>query len=264
MQPTSGILFREVKAYAKIYPKFIRLIEFNTPRRVAVAGYELSEHEKNRRASSKMSDETNPMSFVNSIRRTRTRIRDIVVSNDFDLFCTFTFAEDRYDVERCKRKMSRWLKHQSERKGKFAYLIVPEFHKDGKAIHFHALFKGYKGELVDTGHRTKRGQISYVIPSYTLGYSTAIKIDNIEAVGSYIRKYITKDMPVFKGRKRYWCSHGLVRPKKIANPIIFDDDYASFEETYANDEMIISEARKRVAILDPDQIYRDKSDGLSP
>lgn len=60
-----------------------------------------------------------------------------------------------------------------------------------------------------------------------------------------------KSLKFYKGRKCYWCSHDLIRPKKIANPVIFDDDYASFEETYANDEMIISEARKRVDITDP-------------
>lgn len=249
-QDSTGVYFREVFAYAKIYPNMTRLIKFKTPRLVPVAGYELSEKEKQRRAAARRNPKDDAMSALDSIRRARTRLRDIVISNDFDLFCTFTFAKDRYNVDHLKKQMSFWLENQQKRKGKFAYLIVPEFHKDGKAIHFHALFKGYKGELKDTGHKTKRGQISYIMPSYTLGYSTAVKIDNIEAVGSYVRKYITKDMPTFRGKKRYWCSQGLVRPIKVANPVIFDDDLAEFEDMYTTDDMIISEARRRVDIID--------------
>jgi hypothetical protein len=153
-----------------------------------------------------------------------------VKSNIFQWFVTFTFKDDRYDISRTKQKMQDWLKNQQKRVGHFEYLIVSEFHKDGKALHFHAVLSGYKGEVVESKHSTsgellkdrKTGRQKYHIPSYTLGFTDARPIENNaddqDKISNYIRKYITKDMPTLRGQNRYWATRGLDRPPTEKNP----------------------------------------------
>lgn len=159
--------------------------------------------------------------LARSIRRTKTLLSDYVMCNEFEHFVTFTFdskkTKDRYNPDLLKIQMSDWLRNQRKRNGKFKYLIVPEFHKDRKAIHFHALFKDYQGELIDSGKKIN-GRKAYNLKGYKLGFSTLIKIDNSPKVANYIKKYITKDMPQFHNRHRFWASKGLATPPVIDNP----------------------------------------------
>ncbi len=158
-----------------------------------------------------------------SLRRTKRVIRDLALCNRFELFATFTFKADRYDIPKCKSKMANWFKNQQKRNGKFQYLVVAEYHKDG-ALHFHALIKGYKGKLKpainsNTGKRIKG---RYNLPGYTHGFTDVTKIkqtsEDLGKAANYLCKYITKDMPVMFGKNRYWASKQLERPIIIENP----------------------------------------------
>lgn len=240
-------IYEYVNSYAKIYPSMTKLFTFHKPIKVRVAGFE----SQIKRYKPRSGSNEEPRVILDSLRRTKTRLTDIVISNDFDLFCTFTFAKDRQDINKCKQRMGKWLDHQNQRAGKFEYLIVPEFHKDGKSIHFHALFKDFKGELSDSGHKTKTGQVIYNISSYHHGFSTAVKIDNIDKVGSYIKKYITKDMPQFNNKKRYWVSHNLVRPTKVKNPVIFPYQEAQFTKTYEMSGATLRISDQKVDLIIP-------------
>lgn len=204
---------------AKIYPDHVKVIEYKKSFLGTIPDLEGI----NRRVydSSENPPET---SEERAIRRTKTTISDLVLCNDFDLFTTFTFNKDRQDIVLCKQKMSRWLHSQQKKYGKFKYIIVPEFHKDGKSIHFHALLKDYKGTLKEAKNKKTNkailhsGRQVYNIQSYQSGFSTAIKIDNKQKVSSYIKKYITKDMPSIKNKQRFWTSQHLIRPEKILLP----------------------------------------------
>jgi hypothetical protein len=164
---------------------------------------------------------SNEDNLERSLRRSKQLVADYALNNPFELFSTFTFSPkktaNRQDPDLVKSQMSNWLKNQQTRTGKFAYLIVPELHKDGKSLHFHALFAGYEGVLLDSGEKIN-GRKAYNFKSYTLGINSAVRIDNIEAVSSYIRKYITKDMPQFHGKHRYWATKSLMRPRTEDNP----------------------------------------------
>jgi hypothetical protein len=163
-----------------------------------------------------------------SLRRTKKQISDYVLCNRFELFATFTFAKNRQDIKEKRSQMSHWLKNQRKRNGKFQYLIVPEFHKDQKSLHFHALFYGYLGNIRKAinpkTHQPifQSGQPIYTLPEYTLGFTNAKTIagtpEDQAKIASYIKKYITKDMPTFPGKKRYWPSNNLKVPKIEDNP----------------------------------------------
>lgn len=191
----------------------IRIYIYKTP-------YALPDPEHRRSKPKKANkDVINDLSIHRSIRRTKSTISDLVLCNDFQYFCTFTFdpkKHDRYDVNHCKFVMSMWLHRQRTHSPNLKYLIVPEFHKDG-ALHFHALISGFNGRLKDSG-KMQNGRKVYNMTGYRSGFTTAVPIDhNKVAVSNYIKKYITKDMPLIYGKKRYWASTNLTRPQKSTN-----------------------------------------------
>lgn len=162
-----------------------------------------------------------------SVRRSKKRIGDYVLSNDFDMFVTFTFRDNRDDVDICRRQMVTWFKNQRNRNGKFRYLIVAELHKNG-ALHFHALIGGYLGKIErainpKTNKPLKqKGRDVYTLNGYTLGFTNAKLVGNSTEdhtrLGSYIKKYITKDLTIFPHKQRYWVSKGLTLPLVEDNP----------------------------------------------
>lgn len=207
---------RRIYDVTKKYPDFVKVIRFNV-------AFEVSLGAKPRKAKA-------PLGIFKKFnenraeRHAKTTIHDIVICNDFDYFCTFTFdpkkVKSRYDIGLLKVVMHRWLETQRKMHGQFDYLILPEFHKDG-AIHFHALFARFKGHLRDSGKKTEHGHTIYNFARFKYGFSTAVPIvqtdEDRSNVARYITKYVTKDMPTFPGKKRYWVSRGLKRPTKIHN-----------------------------------------------
>lgn len=223
--------YRNIFAVQKNYSGRHRvLIEFNQPFRVQTGA-----REKRVRDSLPI---VGKMITRRAEKRAKTEVRDIVIMTPFEHFCTFTLDPKkfphRYDISICKMAMHKWLEGQRKKYGRFGYLIVAEYHKDG-AIHFHALFAGYKGPISDSGVKHDNKPV-YNLPAWRYGFSTAKLIVQTPAdrakVAGYLTKYITKDMPVFAGKKRFWVSKGLPRPERIVNPtfaarqeILGDIDY---------------------------------------
>lgn len=150
--------------------------------------------------------------YMNLVR-TRTKIKDLVLCNDFDMFWTLTFAENRGDDADCFDRLSKWLRTMRDKNGKFRYIIIPERHKDG-SIHFHGVTGGFKGHIVDSGVK-QRGRTVYNCPTWKYGFTTITRIGNVEKTASYVTKYVTKSLSqevVGKGKKKYWSSRGLREP----------------------------------------------------
>lgn len=197
-----------IKNVTKEYPKMFKIIVYKEPLAVTptpCVG-------KRKKKDSYIPDER-------SLRRSRQMIKDICLCNEFDYFCTFTFDQkihDRYNIQHCRHVMECWLRNQRYKHSPdLRYLVVPELHKDG-ALHFHALISHFNGPLRPAKHKV-HGRTVYNLSGYRAGFSTAVRIDNHEAVANYVTKYITKDLTVMFGSKRYFSSNNLVRPKKITN-----------------------------------------------
>ena len=210
----------------KVYPDMIKIIIYKEPWFVSRRGP--------KRDVSEVTGEYTPS--VTSLHRSKTLVHDLVLCNNFDYFCTFTFNPDkidRFNYARCSYAMRVWLHHQSDRSfsfgKKFHYLIIPEQHKSG-AWHFHALISGYVGSLHDSNHKSASGRPIFNITSFRSGFTTAVKIDDREAVSNYITKYITKDFIKSFNKKRFFCSRGLKRPEKIVNSSIFSNTLPLFKK----------------------------------
>lgn len=231
----------------KEYPKMLQIVIYHNNYHLPKNGGAISPRKRTK-------EERQQDSIDRSVRRTRMHVSDIIRSNKFDLWCTFTFDQlkvDRYNVAACKGKMSRWLHRQSLHSPNMQYIIVPEFHKKcqectefktdscphadrPKALHFHALISGFNGRLKNSKvrSRTNPNQWVYNMTGYRSGHTDVIKIgeyinpplgvdmnNEIEKIGHYISKYITKDSITIFAQKRYWCSQGLNRPTSHVNGV---------------------------------------------
>ena len=158
------------------------------------------------------------------IRLHRDRVRDIVLMNDFTHFLTITIDPEKFDsldVDIVRKKLSKWLHHQVDRKG-LKYILIPEYHKS-KRIHAHALVNDVL-RLEDSGKRTKNGKVIYNCPDWRYGFTTAIPLDNQKMrVANYVTKYITKGSDKIFG-KYFWSSKNIQREPQV---ILTDTDFNS-------------------------------------
>jgi hypothetical protein len=231
-----------VNARQKTYLNSTEIYIPNDPYEKLEEGFELS---KDRILSGALLPTSEEDKLERSKRRTYIAVKDIALSNVFELFATFTFKEKRYDDEETRRKMVGWLKRQRKQDKAFQYLIVSELHKRceecvntkemeclhddrPKALHFHALIAGYRVNLIRainpyTGKPlVKKNRKVYDFPNFTLGNSEIYLIGDSEEdrikSSFYLLKYLKKDMPTFKSKKRYWSSRGLNKPYVKENP----------------------------------------------
>lgn len=164
------------------------------------------------------SEDRKKRSQMVSRKRAISNVYELARCNMWAWFVTITFDGmqiDRYDYLACSSALSRWLNKLRHRDSELRYIVVPELHRDG-AYHFHGLFSDSSAlMMVNSGHVTGN-QVVYNIASYTLGFTTATRVKNSEAVTKYITKYITKDLiDSIKGHKHFWASRNLSRPEKL-------------------------------------------------
>lgn len=148
------------------------------------------------------------------------KVYDLARSNEFDWFVTMTFDKskvvDRFDYDACAdalKKFTDILRHNGNK-----WIVVAEQHKKG-GYHFHGLVSGElpvtKARSAKTGRLIKKnGHQLYNVDNYKYGFTTASKIVDRACAATYLTKYLTKEISVPKGRKRYWASRGLNKPSE--------------------------------------------------
>lgn len=156
--------------------------------------------------------------------RIKRRVKYYMLSNNFDLFWTLTFNDEKVDAtnyKKVKKTLMAWLKYQREKHGKFGYLFIPEFHKSGR-IHFHGVTQDFAPPLIvarsPKNNRLikKNGIQIFNANNWKKGFSTVSQIANEEKTASYLTKYITKEVmqiPTEFNEPRYLVSRGLQNPK---------------------------------------------------
>lgn len=152
-----------------------------------------------------------------SLTRTRQNIRRIINSNtDFTKFVTLTFADEGVKLDVAHKCFKTFIQRLTYNYKNIKYLSVVEFQKDvdfhgkvkkkGGSVHYHLLVNKY-------------------IPSKKLetiwgnGFVQINKIKGINNIGSYVSKYMRKDItdPRLFGRKVYFCSKNVLRPEIITD-----------------------------------------------
>lgn len=183
-------------------------------------GWEEARWKKPSAASQKSDSKTAPdqgqsaEDIMRSMRRAKSRVRRLALSNEFRWFVTLTLDPqkvDRYDPTEVVKKLNHWCSNQVKRRG-LRYILVPERHKDG-ALHFHGFFSDAL-EAVPSGHTDKAGHMIYNFPGWTLGFTAGIEVygDYAGAV-AYVCKYIGKQGD--KPAGRWYYSGGNLREPEV-------------------------------------------------
>lgn len=173
---------------------------------------------------------------ASNITRARSRIRELGLCNEWEWFATFTLAEgkqDRFDLPSWVKDFGNWIQNfkRKYRCSEFAYLIIPEQHKNG-AWHAHGLLHGLPPEALV---RNEHGY--YDLPYYRnrFGFISLGRIRDPQKVASYITKYVTKDTAATasdmnKGAHLFYASRGL-KEREIVTEWI-GDFQADWENEY--------------------------------
>lgn len=231
--------FKEISSYAKVYPDFVKIVKYNRP----IVFTNFQDKGTSYFLKNEENDEENDY-LQKSINRTKTKISDYILCNNFTHFITFTFdpknskvktEENRHDLLKMSKLLITWvnseqINHFRRHGHRFGYLIVPERHKNN-AWHFHAVFQGYKNEIEDfyssknkyltvdeirSKNKKPKNQRGF-LPRYKLGRSEIAPIKDKTKMSNYIKKYITKELINEKYKKRYWASRNLKTPEIIEN-----------------------------------------------
>lgn len=140
---------------------------------------------------------------------------NVSVSGHLPKFVTFTFAENIADLDVGNRLWSAFAKRMCYEFGyALRYLVVVEFQKRG-AVHYHALFFNlpYRKNLSD-----------FLAEIWGHGFVNVKAVTKVKALGAYVSKYMTKhghDKRLL-GRKAFFTSRGLERPKEFRNADTID------------------------------------------
>lgn len=178
-----------------------------------------------------------------SVKRTKEKLKELLLSNKWEYFVTITFnpkIHDSLNYDVVSKVMANWLKNiKKNHCSDVKYIGVPEYHKKSRRFHFHFLMSDIGTlNLKDSGyvkcHWTKRKYIKrskyektkkyyklndtdgvtiYNINSYNSGFTTLMPVIDSGKASSYLLKYLTKEL--FLGilnKKRYWRSYNLDKP----------------------------------------------------
>lgn len=166
-----------------------------------------------------------------SVERSRRMVRLLALQIRADRLVTFTTRES-YDRPTLQVIWDRFHRLVRRVCGGFAYIAVPEPHKDKNHLHIHAAIHGWVNIKllrrcwhaaicsVDSGARSRVA----ASPGGATGSAAPGNVDvqyrgkahglaKTRRIAGYIGKYITKDLlPVFN-KKRYWCTKGVKVPE---------------------------------------------------
>lgn len=134
-----------------------------------------------------------------SLNRTKTEIRRLTNANpQLNKFMTLTFADNITDLKEANYIFNQFIKRISYKYPGFEYLAVPEFQKRG-AVHYHLLCK------------LPFVEISEMQIIWGQGFIKLNRIDNVNNVGAYVCKYLSKDMFDDRtfGKKKFFRSQSL-------------------------------------------------------
>lgn len=153
-----------------------------------------------------------------SADRSLNKVYDYARANMWEWFFTLTFNPDKVDsfnYDEVTQKLSKWVRNLRRVCPDMKYVVVPEQHKSGR-WHFHGLFSNVDElRMVDSGYTDASGKTIYNVGNYSLGFSTATRVEDSGRASSYLSKYITKDLADSTfGKKRYWASRNLDLPQE--------------------------------------------------
>ncbi len=153
-----------------------------------------------------------------TLSKAKTTIRRLINANvnawgEKPKFLTLTFADNVQDIKTANYEFKKFRQRiEYKLKIKLKYVVVVEFQKRG-AIHYHAIFFNLPYIAAEL-----------LASIWANGFIRVNRIDEVDNVGAYVTKYMTKQeyseekTDRLKGQKSYFTSRGLKQPE-----IIYDE-----------------------------------------
>lgn len=169
------------------------------------------------------------------LSRARKDLRRIINCNiqKYSKFLTLTFKDNVQDLDYANNEFKNFIKRLNYHYGiKIKYTAVIEFQKRG-AIHYHCILYNLVQKI----------NVQELQEIWKHGFIKINSIDNVDNVGAYVCKYMTKtDDDRLLGRRMYFNSRGLNRPQEIKEPDLIAqlqksllDQAPKYENTFKND-----------------------------
>lgn len=172
-----------------------------------------------------LTDQDRADSVRRSTERAKRMVRLLSLELGADRLLTFT-TRDIYALPVLQAIWDRFVRLARTFDGSFAYIAVPEPHKDKEHWHIHAAYKGWininvvrrmwhaailsvsgRGGDRDTAGVRSPGNVDVQYRGRAHGIQKARRI------AGYISKYITKDLVERFNKKRYWHTKGVLVPE---------------------------------------------------
>lgn len=222
-----------VKSKIVISGKIVEVYDYD---RGYSVGYTLNDKDKSNRG--RRIDYTSDEYEVNRdkvLSRARKDLRRIVNSNvdaygdEFTTkFVTLTFRDNVTDLKLANYEFKKFMQRLNYhmfgvKKSNIKYSVVPEFQKRG-AVHYHIIFYNLP--------YLKANDLSSI---WGNGFIKINRIDNVDNVGAYVCKYMTKENTDkrLEGNKCYFNARGLHKP---------------FEFTDGEDEKMVESLRNSLPL----------------
>lgn len=140
-----------------------------------------------------------------TVHRARERIRRLINANfgEHSKFVTFTFRDNRTDIQSANHAWHRFVGRLRRRYPGFKYLAVIEFQQRG-AVHYH---------MITDLPFVPKARLAAV---WGEGFIRINDIRHVDNIGVYVTKYMHKDThdSRLKGHRAYLASRGLVEPQE--------------------------------------------------
>ncbi len=209
----NDVIFVERKAV--ICGNVVDIYEYESPYKKGGVG-----SNKTGRRSENVSDDDKANNRTKTLMRARQEVRRLANAN-YDVltkFFTLTFENNVRDLDFANNEFNKFIKRLNRylakiRKPKVEYIAVPEFQKRG-AVHYHLLCN------LPYISANKLAEI------WGLGFVKINKIDEVDNVGAYVSKYMSKDNDDTRlvGRRSYFVSQGLKRPVELYNNEVLESE----------------------------------------
>lgn len=157
--------------------------------------------------------QVNDEKLENNISRTKARVLELALCNNWELFVTLTLngkKHNRSELAQFRKELTQWLRNYNRLNGtKIKYLLIPELHKDKKSWHMHGFIMGLPLEHLTIN---KHGYLDWLPYQQKFGWISLDKVRSHEGAALYITKYISKDLSECVKQlndKMFYCSQGL-------------------------------------------------------
>lgn len=200
------------------YDEKIIISGFHVERYLYLDKYVIKNYERRKRKP-KDADKPQTSKSKFSTNRTRQKIRRLINANPhLSTFLTLTFNQAVLELDQSNPIFMMFVQRMKYKNPNFQYIAIVEFQKKSKRVHYHLLCN-YSIADFKSNYQRKKFERWFANKYWKKGFIKIKDTFNIENLGIYMCKYLSKDMTDSRlfSKKKFFCSRDLNQPKELIN-----------------------------------------------